>query len=126
MKSLLAAVLVCVSCTGETSDATQTDASDGAIDVTEVAEVDAKAGDRCGAAAVGIPVESGWTCCPLDAPTCNCPELGGSPDQPGGCQSALCDNTASSYVHCVDRHGCPYYEWKDSRGCLPYDDAGKE
>ena len=73
---------------------------------------DAAAGERCGAGVDSIVVDKGVTCCPYaPAPTCDCMDMGGSPDQPGGC-GKKCDQQATEMVKCADARGCRY--WKVS------------
>ena len=73
-------------------------------------------------------VDGGIVCCPIDAPSCNCPRTGGSPDARGRCSSGLCDAPPPSFTLTVDGNGCPVYVVSSAGSCAAVrpDDAGDE
>jgi len=66
---------------------------------------------------------AGAECCPIAPdPSCDCAEMGGAPDQPGGCH-AVCDAAPQGWELVTDGHGCPMWlTGPDS--CLEAPDAG--
>lgn len=62
-------------------------------------------------------------CCPIGAaPSCDCVEVGGSPDQPGGCHN-VCDAAPDQFTLTTDENGCPM--WRIGPGsCLGGLDVG--
>lgn len=60
---------------------------------------------------------SGVACCPIDEPSCNCPQSGGSPDAFGQCRSGPCDARPSAFVRYIDENGCPAYRVSSSASC---------
>lgn len=67
-----------------------------------------------------------FECCPIAPfPECGCFDLGGSPDQPGGC-SSVCDAPPVGWERTTDENGCPEWTGGGAGSCLidPDADAG--
>ena len=56
-------------------------------------------------------------CCPLDPPSCDCPHIGGTPDERGEC-ATVCDVEPEGWIRMVDDDGCLYWRIPDdARSC---------
>ena len=68
-------------------------------------------------------------CCPMDAPSCNCTQLGGwGLAGDGGCTRSVCDAWPDDFERQVDEWGCPYWThadpFEETGCCLCFGDAG--
>ena len=78
--------------TGRTTD----ENGDAATEVEEPADVPAE------------DIEHEPHCCPLDSPSCDCPRIGGSPDEHGRC-ATVCGVLPEGWTVRVDDNGCLYW-----------------
>jgi hypothetical protein len=54
-------------------------------------------------------------CCPIDEPSCNCTDMGGTPAADGTCRPGLCDAPPPMFKRYIDENGCPALK------TVPYD-----
>jgi hypothetical protein len=54
-------------------------------------------------------------CCPLDSPSCDCPHIGGSPDEHGRC-ATVCNVLPDGWIIRVDDNGCLYWHIPEDAG----------
>ncbi len=47
-------------------------------------------------------------CCPLDSPSCDCPHVGGTPDEHGTC-ATVCNVRPEGWISMIDEDGCLYW-----------------
>ena len=65
-------------------------------------------------------------CCPLDSPSCDCPHIGGTPDERGEC-ATVCNVRPEGWLRMVDDGGCFYWRIPDdARSCSEDDDGEPE
>jgi len=71
---------------------------------------------------------SGVACCPIDEPSCNCTDMGGTPAADGTCRPGLCDAPPPMFKRYIDENGCPALKTVpyDGVDCNAAPDAGSD
>ena len=54
-------------------------------------------------------------CCPLDSPSCDCPHVGGTPDDRGEC-ATVCNVRPEDWVRMIDDDGCFFWRIPEDAG----------
>jgi len=100
MKRLLVTALLLAAgapaCRSGGSGAPDADAGSEAVDTDEEASEDAR----------DLTFEP--HCCPLDSPSCDCPHVGGTPDERGEC-ATVCNVRPEGWIRMIDDDGCFYW-----------------
>ncbi|MCB9732511.1 MAG: hypothetical protein H6745_07860 [Deltaproteobacteria bacterium] len=68
-------------------------------------------------------------CCPIETPSCDCFQVGGSPSGSGATCGSICDAAPQGWTQGMDENGCPVWTCEDGAACTqsclaPIDDAG--
>ena len=65
-------------------------------------------------------------CCPLDSPSCDCPHIGGVPDERGEC-ATVCNVRPEGWIRMIDDEGCFYWHIpEDADSCTEDGDEETE